>query len=55
MGPQPDSISLAEGSQDDRRKDLRRESGVRTSGADFDPDFLTLAGSLYQKSPDRLT
>ena len=27
------------------------ESGVRTPSADFDPDFLTLANSLYQKTP----
>lgn len=31
------------------------ESGVRTPCADFDPDFLTLANSLYQKTPLELT
>jgi integrase len=37
--------------QDDRQG----ESGVRTSCADFDPDFLTLANSLYQKRLAKLT
>jgi hypothetical protein len=37
--------------QDDRQG----ESGVRTSCADFDPDFLTLANSLYQKIFAKLT
>jgi integrase len=41
--------------QDDRRKGHRGESGVRTSCADFDPDFLTLANSLYQKILAKLT